>query len=108
MGKSALVRAAVADVQAEKPKALALVQLAPGALPTFPTLIAELAGQSRAVLLLIDDLGFGADGRAEMLALRSLLDGGVAARPPHHPHHRDRQPPRHHHARRYQLRAART
>ncbi|SHN62180.1 DUF815 domain-containing protein [Erythrobacter sanguineus] len=83
MGKSALVRAAVADVQAEKPKALALVQLAPGALPTFPTLIAELAGQSRAVLLLIDDLGFGADGRAEMLALRSLLDGGVAARPPH-------------------------
>jgi hypothetical protein len=83
MGKSALVRAAVADVQAENPGALALVQLAPGTLPTFPALIAALAGEARAFLLFIDDLGFGADGRAEMLALRSLLDGGIAPRPPH-------------------------
>jgi uncharacterized protein len=83
MGKSALVRACVADVQAEHSGALALVQLAPGTLPSFPTLIAQLAGQSRAALLFIDDLGFGADGRAEMLALRSLLDGGVAPRAAH-------------------------
>ena len=83
MGKSALVRAAVADVQRENLQALALVQLAPGTLPTFPALIAALAQQPRAFLLLIDDLGFGADGRAAMLALRSLLDGGVAPRPPH-------------------------
>ena len=83
MGKSALVRAAVADVQGQAPGALALVQLAPGTLPSFPTLIAQLAEQPRAVVLFIDDLGFGADGRAEMLALRSLLDGGVAPRPPH-------------------------
>ncbi|MDP2131432.1 MAG: DUF815 domain-containing protein [Erythrobacter sp.] len=82
MGKSALVRAAVADVQGQAPGALALVQLAPGTLPSFPTLIAQLAEQPRAVVLFIDDLGFGADGRAEMLALRSLLDGGVAPRPP--------------------------
>jgi uncharacterized protein len=83
MGKSALVRAAIADVQAEIPGALALVQLAPGTLPSFPALIAELAQQERAFLLFIDDLGFGADGRSEMLALRSLLDGGVAPRPAH-------------------------
>lgn len=82
MGKSALVRAGVADVQRET-DTLALVQLAPGTLPTFPALIGELAGQDRAFLLFIDDLGFGADARAEMLALRSLLDGGVAPRPPH-------------------------
>jgi hypothetical protein len=81
MGKSALVRAGVADVQAERPGALALVQLAPGTLPSVPALIAALAGQPRAFLLFIDDLGFGADGRAEMLALRSLLDGGIAPRP---------------------------
>ena len=81
MGKSALVRACVADVQRDSPRALALVQLAPGSLPSFPTLIAELSGVDRAFLLFIDDLGFGADGRAEMLALRSLLDGGVAPRP---------------------------
>jgi predicted AAA+ superfamily ATPase len=83
MGKSALVRAAVSDVQADSTAALALVQLAPGTLPSFPALIAALAGQPRAFLLMIDDLGFGADGRAEMLALRSLLDGGVAPRPAH-------------------------
>jgi predicted AAA+ superfamily ATPase len=83
MGKSALVRAAVADVQREQPQALALVQLAPGSLPSFPALIGELAAQNRAFLLFIDDLGFGADGRAEMLALRSLLEGGVAPRPAH-------------------------
>jgi predicted AAA+ superfamily ATPase len=82
MGKSAVLRAAVEDVQVQGGN-LALVQLAPGTLPTVPALIAELAGQSRAFLLLIDDLGFGADGRAEMLALRSLLDGGVAPRPAH-------------------------
>ncbi len=82
MGRAALVRACVADVQRET-EALALVQLAPGTLPAFPALIAELAEQTRAVLLFIDDLGFGADGRAEMLALRSLLDGGIAPRPAH-------------------------
>lgn len=82
MGKSALVRAAVADVQREGGN-LALVQLAPGSLPSFPALVAELAAQTRAFLLFIDDLGFGADGRAQMLALRSLLDGGIAPRPAH-------------------------
>lgn len=83
MGKSALVRAAVADVQREGDGALALVQIAPGSLASFPALIAQLAGQPRAFLLFIDDLGFGEDGRAEMLALRSLLDGGIAPRPAH-------------------------
>ena len=73
----------LAAVQAEQPGALALVQLAPDTLPTFPALIAQLADEKRAFLLFIDDLGFGADGRAAMLALRSLLDGGVAPRPPH-------------------------
>ena len=83
MGKSALVRACVADVQRDAPGPVALVQLAPGALPNVAALLAELAQQPRAFLLLIDDLGFGADGREQMLALRSLLDGGVAPRPPH-------------------------
>lgn len=82
MGKSALVRAAVAQVQAEG-GTLALVQIAPGTASTFPSLIAELAGECRPALLFIDDLGFGEDGRAEMLALRSLLDGGVMPRPAH-------------------------
>lgn len=82
MGKSALVRACVADVQ-RTTRALALVQMTPGTLATVPALIAQLAGVNRAFLLFIDDLGFGDDGRAEMLALRSLLEGGIAPRPAH-------------------------
>ena len=82
MGKSALVRACVADVQRTQPQALALVQIAPDALSGFPALVAELARHPRAFLLFIDDLGFDADGRAAVLALRSLLDGGAVPRPP--------------------------
>lgn len=83
MGKSALVRAAVAAIQNETPESLVLVQLAAGTLASFPTLIEQLAGQHRAFLLFIDDLGFGAEDRQEALALRSLLDGGVLPRPAH-------------------------
>lgn len=83
MGKSALVRAALADVAAAHPGRIALVQVAGGALGRFPRLISELAQVERAFVLFIDDLGFGADAKAENLALRSLLDGGVIPRPPH-------------------------
>lgn len=83
MGKSALIRACVAALEEATPGRIALVQLAPGSLVGFPALVEELAQQDRAVLLFIDDLGFGPEGRSDMLALRSLLDGGVVARPPH-------------------------
>lgn len=83
MGKSALVRAALADVAREHPGSIALVQIAGGALASFPRLISELAKVDRAFLLFIDDLGFGADAKAENLALRSLLDGGIIPRPAH-------------------------
>ncbi len=81
MGKSALVRAAVCDIQAERPGSIALIQLAAGSLASFPALIAQLATHNRAFLLYIDDLGFGAEDRQDALALRSLLDGGVIPRP---------------------------
>lgn len=81
MGKSALVRAAISDLQSDDPVSLALVQLAPGSLGSFPTLIETLAEQPRAFLLFIDDLGFGAHQAQDNLALRSLLDGGVVPRP---------------------------
>lgn len=83
MGKSALVRAAVADVAVAHSGRIALVQVAGGALASFPRLIGELAQVNRAFVLFIDDLGFGADAKAENLALRSLLDGGVIPRPAH-------------------------
>ncbi len=83
MGKSALVRACLAEIAGQAPGRIALVQLAPGSLAGFPALIAELSRLERAFLLFIDDLGFGAGDTADQLALRSLLDGGIIARPAH-------------------------
>lgn len=83
MGKSALVRAATVAVQEERPDTLTLVQLASGGLASFPKLIDRLASHERAVLLFVDDLGFDPDDAREVLALRSLLDGGIVPRPDH-------------------------
>lgn len=77
MGKSALIRSACAKSKG----AVALIQIAPGSLNQVAELISELAGQQRAFLLFVDDLGFGADQTQDNFALRSLLDGGVIARP---------------------------
>lgn len=81
MGKSALIRAVTAAVHDAQPGALALVQVMPGALPSFPALLENLASQPRAFLIFIDDLGFGQGQHQDALALRSLLDGGLAERP---------------------------
>ena len=81
MGKSALVRSSVASVQAETPQSLALIQLTPDGIDTFADLIDQLAEIERAFVVFIDDLGFGAGDTRANLALRSLLDGGVVARP---------------------------
>ncbi|MEO0698938.1 MAG: DUF815 domain-containing protein [Pseudomonadota bacterium] len=82
MGKSALVRAVTAQVQREQPGELALIQIASEGLLSVPQLLSELAPLSCSFLLFIDDLGFDAAEHAQMLTLRSLLDGGVTPRPP--------------------------
>lgn len=81
MGKSALVRAAVAAVQRKEPGAIALVQVSGTALNSATDLLAQLGAVDRAFVLFIDDLGFSADQKSEMLSIRSLLDGGVMPRP---------------------------
>ena len=83
MGKSALIRSAVSAVQAGSPGLLGLIQVGPDALPRFPSLLAALSRQKRAFLVFVDDLGFGSDNAQDNLALRSLLDGGIVARPGH-------------------------
>ena len=80
MGKSALVRAAVAEAQAQDGK-IALVQFAADAIATLPRLFAALAQVQRNFLVFIDDLGFAADDEIAPRHLRSWLDGGVDARP---------------------------
>lgn len=82
MGKSALVRAAVADIQRENRSALALVQVSGDGLCSVAALLAQLGTVKRSFVIFIDDLGFGRDQQGAMLNLRSLLDGGAVSRPP--------------------------
>jgi predicted AAA+ superfamily ATPase len=81
MGKSALLRTAVAAAQAERPGALALVQAAPDALRSLPALFAALQGVERRFLVFLDDLGFESGDALAARHLRSWLEGGVEARP---------------------------
>jgi predicted AAA+ superfamily ATPase len=80
MGKSALVRAVVGDLQ-QKGNDIALVQVSAPSFAAIPNLIEVLAEEPRAFLLFLDDLGFNEGDLQGNLALRSLLDGGVLGRP---------------------------
>jgi predicted AAA+ superfamily ATPase len=77
-GKSALVKAAVGDVQAAG-GALALVEVAADRLHALPALFDAIAPVPRAFAIFLDDIGF--DAAAEARTLRSLLEGGAEARP---------------------------
>ena len=79
MGKSSLARSVVGELAAAGHD-IALVQVMLPALPTLPALFRSLAGCDRAFLIFLDDVSLGADA-GEVHALRSLLDGGVQARP---------------------------
>ena len=81
MGKSALLRAAVAAAQADSPGDLALVQIGPDALGTLSALFTALGQAERRFLVFIDDLGFEDGDSTGPRALRSWLEGGVEARP---------------------------
>ena len=82
-GKSALVKSAVAAVQAEDRDAgalggsIALVEVSD--LGALPTLFAALAQVDRSFVVFVDDLGF--DVPADARALRSMLEGGAEPRP---------------------------
>lgn len=78
-GKSAVVAAVVNRLQAEG-AALALVQCATGGLDSLPRLFGLLGTVERPFILFLDDLGFD-DHAGDARALRSLLQGGAAARP---------------------------
>jgi predicted AAA+ superfamily ATPase len=83
-GKSALVKSSIGTVRAEG-KDIALVEIAAGDIATMPDLFTILGQWSRPVIVFLDDLGFdaseGGGGVAAARALRSVLDGGSAARP---------------------------
>lgn len=83
MGKSALVKAAVADIQASG-GLLGLVQVGgeADALSGLPRLFSQLGDTNRRFLVFIDDIGFdGPEASSAARSLRSLLEGGAMARP---------------------------
>jgi predicted AAA+ superfamily ATPase len=81
MGKSSLVRAVHGSLVAAGAD-VALVQLAQPDLPQLPALFRHLGAVTRRFTVFLDDVSLDTDdGRVH--ALRSLLDGGVMARPDH-------------------------
>lgn len=80
-GKSALVKSTVAAVQAEG-GTLCLVEAACDELDRLPDLFALLAADTRPAIVFIDDMGFE-QGDPQMRHIRSVLDGGISARPGH-------------------------
>jgi len=81
MGKSALLRAAIAAAQAAQAGSIALVQVAPDALASLAGLFGRLGQVERRFLVYIDDLGFEDGDSTGPRQLRSWLEGGVEARP---------------------------
>ena len=80
-GKSALVKSSIGALR-EAGADVALIELAASDVATLPDLFAILQRWIRPVIVFIDDLGFD-DGVAPARTLRSVLDGGSAARPAH-------------------------
>ena len=79
MGKSSLVKSVAATLRADGDD-IALIQVARDDIATLPALFETLAGTPRRAMIFADDLSFEAD-ETQYKALRSVLDGGIAARP---------------------------
>lgn len=81
MGKSALLRAAVAGVQEGSSDRLALVQLDLDSLTALPDLFDAIGTIDRRFILYLDDLAFDHGDDGKLRHLRSALEGSLAPRP---------------------------
>jgi uncharacterized protein len=80
MGKSSLVKAAHAAVNAEAPRSLVLVEIHREDIPTLPRLLSLLRGTARRCLLFCDDLSFDQQDTSYK-SLKAVLEGGIEGRP---------------------------
>ena len=84
MGKSSLVKAVHAAINAKAPtdpaQRLALIEIHREDIPSLPVLLSVLRVQTRRCLLFCDDLSFDA-GDATYKSLKAILDGGIEGRP---------------------------
>jgi len=79
-GKSALVKAAHAAVNARRAGALALIEIHREDIPTLPLLLSLLRGNARRCLLFCDDLSFDQQDTSYK-SLKAVLEGGIEGRP---------------------------
>lgn len=79
-GKSSLVKAVHATMNAERPNALALVEIHREDIPSLPRLLKILRGANRRTVLFCDDLSFDAQDDAYK-SLKAVLEGGIEGRP---------------------------
>ena len=80
MGKSSLVKAAHATVNAEKKGALVLVEIHREDIPSLPNLLSLLRNTKRRCLLFCDDLSFD-NQDTSYKSLKAVLEGGIEGRP---------------------------
>jgi len=79
-GKSSLVKAVHAAINAEMPRSVALVEIHREDIPSLPLLLSHIRGKMRPVIVFCDDLSF--DGQdAAYKSLKAVLDGGIEGRP---------------------------
>ncbi len=79
-GKSSLVKAVHAAVNAEAKGAIALIEIHREDLASLPQLLSRLRGQKRRCLLFCDDLSFDA-ADTSYKSLKAVLEGGIEGRP---------------------------
>jgi len=80
MGKSSLVKAVHAVVNAQLGNVLVLVEIHREDIRSLPDLLNVLRGQARRCLILCDDLSFERED-SDYKALKSVLEGGIEGRP---------------------------
>ncbi|MBI3452441.1 MAG: ATP-binding protein [Rhodospirillales bacterium] len=80
MGKSSLVKAVHAAVNAERSRALALIEIHREDTPSLPRLLSQLRVSKRRFLLFCDDLSFDGED-ASYKSLKAVLEGGIEGRP---------------------------
>jgi uncharacterized protein len=79
-GKSSLIKAAHAAVNAERPRALALVEIHREDIPSLPRLLSLVRTRVRRCLLFCDDLSFDRQDTS-FKSLKAVLEGGIEGRP---------------------------
>ena len=80
MGKSSLIKAVHAAVNARKPDSLVLIEIHREEIPSLPQLLTKLRQSTRRIILFCDDLSFQSNDTTYK-SLKAVLEGGIEGRP---------------------------